>query len=298
VTTFETFGAGAIDQQQDWQSYGGLGALPLGNPIITRCAVYDQVIADNTAPGATYAYPAFGTRSLRISNAVTRDCYTDQTFSSRTANPAGQVGARTTNANGSINYALPGGVLQNHYEAAWSFASTTPGSQQQGLQVTVSPARGDDDCMSWVRLTDLPDGLAVIFGEWVSTVSGGTVATGAPLLTTVAHGLDRHVPHTILISMDFLPGPGNDVVRLYVDGVLVHTGTSWENYYAYDAVGLMTSGGAPPIVNRLLFRTGGDPARGIPGAPAPATLGYGFIFDNVRQATFMIGSASDLLARN
>ena len=34
--------------------------------------------------------------------------------------------------------------------------------------------------------------------------------------------------------MDFVDGPSNDVVRVYIDGVLVHTGTSWENYYRYD----------------------------------------------------------------
>ena len=298
ITTFETFSVGAIDGQQDWQSYGGLGALPPANPIFTHCAVYDQVIADNTAAAATYSYPAFGAKSLRISNAVTSGCFTDNTFSSRTAHPAGQAGARTTSTNGLIDYALAGGVLQDHFEAEWSFASTVPGAQQPGLQVTVSPARGDNLRMGWVQMTDLSDGLAVIFGEWVSTVSGGTSATGAPRLTTVAHGLDRHVPHTILISMNFLAGPNNDVVQLYVDDVLAHTGTSWENYYTYDALGQSEFGGAPPIVNRLLFRTGGELGRGITGVAAPATLGYGFVIDNLRQATFMVGSAADVLTRN
>src|ERR1019366_8987565 len=102
----------------------GLGAPPPANPLDTHCAVYDHVIADNKAAEDAYRYVLFGRRSLRISNAVTSGCYTDQTFSSRTANYAGQTGAWTTSPNGLVNYALPGGVLQNHFEAEWSLAST------------------------------------------------------------------------------------------------------------------------------------------------------------------------------
>jgi hypothetical protein len=35
--------------------------------------------------------------------------------------------------------------------------------------------------------------------------------------------------------MDVIDGPSNDVVKVYIDGALVHTGTSWENYYRYDS---------------------------------------------------------------
>lgn len=288
ITTFEDFTLGAIDGQHDWKSLGGLGAPPPANPLDTHCAVYDHEIADNTAAANAYHYPSFDRKSLRISNAVTSGCYSDQTFSSRTPNFAGQSGAWSTSPNGAVSYVLPGGVLQNHFEAEWSFASTVPDAQQPGLQVVVSPARGDDARMSWVQMADLPDGLAVIFAERSNPASAGDFE-----LSTVAQRLDRRQPHTIKITMDFVDGPGNDVVRVFVDGDLRHTGTSWENYYFYDPNGKSNFGGAPPVVNRLMFRTGSDLHRGIPGDPAPATRGHGFVFDNLRQATFMVATSAD-----
>jgi hypothetical protein len=293
TTTFEDFSLGAIDGQHDWKSLGGLGAPLPANPLDTHCAVYDHEIADNTAASNAYRYRSFERKSLRISNAVTSGCYSDQTFSSRTANFAGQAGAWSHSTNGSVDYALAGGVLQNHFEAEWSFASTVPDAQQPGLEVVASPARGDDARMSWVQMTDLPDGLAVIFAERSNPASAGDFE-----LSTVARRLDRRVPHTIRISMDFVDGPGNDIVRVFVDGDLKHTGTSWENYYFYDPNGKSNFGGAPPIVNRMMFRTGSDLHRGIHGDPAPATRGHGFVFDNLRQATFMVATSADACKNN
>jgi hypothetical protein len=97
-TNFETFAVGAIDGQFDWKSLGGAGAAPPANPLDTHCAVYDHVIDDNAATGALYRYAGFGRHSLRISNATTSGCYSDQTFSSRQIRPGSSArrrGART-----------------------------------------------------------------------------------------------------------------------------------------------------------------------------------------------------------
>jgi hypothetical protein len=292
TTTFEDFNLGAIDGQHDWKSLGGLGA-PTVSPAGAHCAVYDHEIADNVTATSSYRFHEFQNRSLRISNAVTSGCYSDQTFSSRTSNAAGQADAQSRSTNGLIDYAIAGGVLQNHFEAEWSFASTVPDAQQPGLEVVASPARGDDARMSWVQMADLPDGLAVFFAERSNPASAGDF-----LLATVARRLDRRVPHTIKISMDFVDGPGNDIVRVFVDGDLKHTGTSWENYYFYDANGKLNFGGAPPVVNRMMFRTGSDLHRGIPGDAAPATRGHGFVFDNLRQSTFMVATSAGACKRN
>ena len=287
ITAFEDFSFGAIDGQHDWKSLGGLGA-PAVTPAGTHCAVYDHEIADNMAVTSIYRFHEFERKSLRISNAVTSGCYSDQTFSGRTANVAGQADARSRSANDLIDYAIAGGMLQNHFEAEWSFASTVPRAQQPGLEVVASPARGDDARMSWIQMADLPDGLAVIFAERSNPASAGDF-----LLSTVARRLDRRVPHNVRITMDFIDGPSNDVVRVFVDGHLKHTGTSWENYYFYDTNGKANFGGAPPVVNRMMFRTGSDLHRGIPGDAAPATRGHGFAFDNIRQATFMVATSAD-----
>ena len=256
-TNFENFTLGSVNGQQDWLS---LGSVNRG------CAVYDHAVVSNT-----YGYASFGLKSLRMSNAVTSGCFGDQTFSGRTPNPAGQTGA----AYGGFSL----GVLQNHFETEWSFASTVPGAEQPGLSVVGSPDRGDGSRMSWVQMTDTPGGLAVNFYE----VRGATNPANF-VKSPVAAGLSRAVPHTIRLTMDFVDGPGNDVVRVYVDGALKVTGTSWENYYLYDSE-QAPAGNRVPIVNRVLFRTGG-PA-------APLTKGKGFVIDNLQITTFTVATTKD-----
>jgi len=81
-------------------------------------------------------------------------------------------------------------------------------------------------------MTDTPAGLEVNFFDYQSGVAEEGCVTGDNFVSSnVASGLDRTVPHTIRIMMSFVDGPGNDVVRVYVDGVLEHTGTSWEDYF-------------------------------------------------------------------
>ena len=286
ITTFERFTLGAIDGQFDWKSLGGVGAR---QPSSTHCAVYDHEIADVAAVvTGPYRLRDFERRSLRISNAATSGCYSDQTFSARTADVAGESEAWSRSGDGLVDYALPGARLDNHFEAEWSFASAVPSAQQPGLEVVASPARGDSHRMSWVQMADWPDGLAVVFAQ-----RSNPAAAGAFVLTTVARRLDRRVPHTIKLSMDFVDGPSNDVVRVYVDGELRHQGTSWENYYHYDPHGQSAFGGATPAVNRLMFRTGSDLDRGIPGVAAPATRGHGFLIDNMRLATFRVPGSDE-----
>jgi hypothetical protein len=242
--------AGPINAQDDWASLGAAGS---------GCAVYDHQVVVN-ALQTSYSYPTFGLQSLRLSNAVTSGCFGDQTFSKRLQNAAGESDAVAG------GFALAAGTPKNHFEAQWDFASTAPGAEQPDLSVVASPDRGDGARMSWVQMTDLPDGLAVNFFD----VQGTDNPANFVGPTNVASGLDRTKPHTIRITMDFVDGPSNDVVRVYVDGSLKHTGTSWENYFRYDSEAAPFLG-KTPIVNRILFRTG--------GAAAPSTQGKGFVVD-------------------
>lgn len=275
-TTFEDFALGVINGQHDWQSTAGV--TPTGP--VAPCAAYDHEIADSHALiDAPYRRGGFGRRSLRVSNAVTSGCYTDQTFSQRSADVAGETGAVAASSDGLTNFALPGAVLRHDFEAEWTFMSASPAAFQPGLEVVVSPARGDDHRMSWVQMADLADGLAVVFASRADPANPGAFQRD-----TIARRLDRRLPHTIRLTMEFLDGPLNDVVRVYVDGALRTTGGSWETYYRLDANGRQRFGGATPAVNRLMFRTGSDTHRGVPGDAAPATRGRGFLFDQIRVA--------------
>ena len=210
---------------------------------------YDQEVVANT-----YGIASFGAQSLRISNAVTSGSFGDQTFSRSLGDEAGETSAE--------NGGLSGGTRRSSFQASWSFASTVPGAEQPGLSVVVSPDRGDGARMSWVQLADTPAGLAVNFYDY---------RDGDFAFTNVASGLSRSATHTVELTMYFVEGPANDIVEVCVDGTTCHTGTSWEDYFRE------VEGNPTRTVDSLLFRAGGD--------AAPATLGKGFLVDNLTLAT-------------
>ncbi len=239
-----TYSLGSIHLQDDWSSLGSAGS---------GCATYDHAVASNT-----YGYTTFATQSLRLSNAVTSGCFGDQTFSKSLANEAGETSA--------TNAGMSAGTRQAHFDISFDIASTVPSAQQVGMLMSVAPDRGDGARMSYLRFEDGLSGLDVFFDD----VQG----TGNPanfVETQVATGLNRATPHRIRFSIDFVDGPSNDVVKIYIDGFLVHTGTTWENYFRYDNEALPEAG--TRTVDSLLFRTG--------GSAVPGNVGKGFLFDNL-----------------
>jgi len=244
--TFEppAYTAGNINGQNGWMKTGP----------------YDAAVA-TVASFPNAAGFGFGTQSLRISNATTSGSFGDQTFSPGLGTAAGESGA-------------------NHFEASFSIGSTLA-TQQSGLFLSVSPDDGQGSRMSYAGFDDQADGIHVIFYDATDPGPLGTVASFNP--TDVAT-ISRTAAHTIRFSIDFVAGPANDVVKLYVDGVLVHTGTTWEDYYRYDPEQL-GNGNVVPSTSKLLFRVG--------GAPAPATLGNGYLIDNVSLSSGNTPSDAD-----
>src|SRR5437867_10939982 len=155
----------------------------------------------------------------------------------------------------------------------------------------MAPDRGDGTRMSYIRLEDDFAGLRVFFDDYQDRSphgSYGSPLTAAPgcgpeddfVETMVASGLDRKKAHTVKLTIDFVDGPRNDVVKVYVDGKLRHIGTTWEDYYRW----CTESGGGIPndaaadqsrTVDSMIFqaRTG--------SGMAPSTRGYGFLIDNL-----------------
>jgi hypothetical protein len=207
-------------------------------------------------PDYTAAPPAFGQQFLRISNAVTSGSFGDQTFSKALDEEAGETDA--------VSDGLSGGVRQPKFVAEYS-VFMTPGTPD-GTNFTASPDRGDGARMSWVNVEQNAGGPDVTFS---APDDDGTFPAAT---TPVQTNLDPAVPHTIRIEMDFVDGEANDVVRVFVDGTLRHTGKSWEQYYREAE----TNPTRP--VDSLLFRTG--------GTAVPASSGLGFLVDNLRLQTF------------
>jgi len=265
------YSPGSIQGQNGWG-----GQNPPGVPINPAI---DQAVVTNT-----YGYPSFGGQSWRMSNAYTDGAFGHWPFSPSLANEAGETQA----LNGNGVFVFSGGVRQKHFQVQWDFASTVPTAEQPGLQVSTAPDRGDGARMSYIRMQDKPDGLSVYFIDYEDNAPYGSLAN--PVVGCgpeddfveyiVASGLSRSVPHTVKLTIDFVDGPRNDVVKVYVDGKLRHIGTTWEDYYRW----CTESGGGIPndaaadqsrTVDSMIFqaRTG--------SGMAPSTRGYGFLIDNL-----------------
>ena len=246
---------------------------------------YDHQVAPNMT-----RFTSFGRQSLRISNAVTSQCLQDQTFSAPVEDEAGEKTAYT---------AVRSGERQPFFVFEFDFASTPPGppgTPQPGLQIAVSADKGDGGRMSWVEIADTPGGLEVTFAEYKDNPPYGTqdhpengrvpVQDGF-FYTTVASGLDRAAKHRLRVEHYFYNGPRNDVVIVNVDnGDSVHRGTSWEDYFRWQQGPGDPQQTAPVrasrVVRSIMFQTRNE--------SAPNTQGFGFEFDNVKQASGPIPS--------
>jgi hypothetical protein len=248
---FEGYDLGSIDGQDGWGGSGGAAINP----------AYDQeVVADPWVE----KFDAF---AFRLSNAVTSGSFGDWPFSPSLADEAGE-----TSAQGGT---FSGGARQTHFEAKVSIASALPDEHQEGLQISFAPDRGDGARMSFVKVRDTAGGLDVDFADYRSGVNETGCATGSNFVTsTVATNLDRTTKHSIRLAIDFIDGPANDVVAVYVDRSLVHVGTTWEDYFRE------CESNPTRTVDSLLFQ-----ARTQPGQSTTewaANDGNGFLIDNIR----------------
>jgi hypothetical protein len=134
--------------------------------------------------------------------------------------------------------------------------------------------------MSYLRFEDQVDGVHVFFDD---VTDAGPVGTTAVFNEHDIATLDRAHSHTIRFSIDFVPGPGNDVVKIYVDGALKATGTTWENYYRYDPE-QAGNHNVVPVTKTLLFRES--------GTAVPANSGNGFLIDNVSYASSSVSATT------
>ena len=118
--------------------------------------------------------------------------------------------------------------------------------------------------MSYLGFSDTGSGINIIFYDVQSTSSPANFVMTD--LGTHAYGV-----HTVKLSLDAIDGPSNDVVKVWIDGILVHTGTSWEDYYRYDVEASAEQ--SPRIIKTMLFRAG--------GTAHPANAGKGYLIDNL-----------------
>ncbi len=244
--TFETgqgYTLGNINGQNGWSDSG-----------------FDANVASVSGFPAANGY-GFGSQALQISDAFTSGAFGNQTFAPALGQPAGEA------------------TPQRFFTASFKIGTTQAAQQCVGcvdsdnnpnpLHLSVSPDNGSGGRMSYLRFEDQADGVHVIFSDVTDT---GPYYKLATFNETDIATLTRTTSHTIDFSIHFIPGPGNDVVKVRIDGVLKATGTTWEDYYRYDNEN-QGSGTSPPTTSTLEFREG--------GAANSADLGQGFLIDNV-----------------
>ena len=233
--TFEapTYTTGDINGQDGWMKTN---------------AAFDVAVADVSLFPAASGY-GFGDQALRLSDAYTSGSFGDQTFSPGLLSPAGESDAR-------------------HFDASFRIG-TTLATEQTGLSMSVSPDNGQGARMSYLRFEDHADGVDVFFAD---ATDPGPLSTAASFSDTKIATLSRASAHTIRFLINFKTGPGNDDVKIFVDGKKLITGTTWEDYYRYDPE--QTGGGnVVPTVSKMLFRFG--------GTAHPGNVGNGFLVDDL-----------------
>src|SRR5262249_26814043 len=150
-----------------------------------------------------------------------------------------------------------------------------------------SADRGDGARMTYLRFEDSPCGINVFFDDYQDFAPFGSPGNeadgcgngGDDFIETQVGTCLTPTPHTLKVTLDALEGPRNDVVNVYIDGSLVHTGTSWEDYFRW-----CEGNDVSRTVDSLLFRTGGTQGTDNCGCPGSCgnCAGAGFLIDNVK----------------
>ncbi|MGE9268278.1 MAG: hypothetical protein ACQKBY_09285 [Verrucomicrobiales bacterium] len=259
VVDFEGLTPGSVNGQAGWSVADEFGNSPT--------AFDEEVMDDGT-----------GNMVWRVSNAVTTTGFANQPFTHTSPLAAGETGSALWNDRGS-DHTAPlsppnAGALAGSriFNASFSLKSAT-GAAQSGLAMSLSPSAKQSAYRNgYLNLVDVGTGIEVrTYDVGISTDpwNTATVATVATLNYTDWHDIS--------MSIEFVDGlgagdVGNDIMHIYVNGSLVHTGSTWEAYYA----GTSVQGLALPTaqaVDSLSFR--------LAGAQESGNLGNGFFLDNV-----------------
>ena len=227
----------SINGQQGWSDTGG----------------YDAQVVATTVPG-------LGEQSLQISDATTSGSFGDQTFAPGLTQPASET-------------------TYPYFTASFSIDTATA-TPNDGLHMSVSPDNGQGGRMSYLRFEyHASDGKVHAFFDDSNQSSYCSPAGCANFTETDIAQFAPDTVHTFTFAINLVPGTNsdgspNDVVNIYEDGALIHTGTTWEGYYRYDP----ESGPAtPPAIGTLLFREA--------GSANSSDLGKGYLIDNVSMSS-------------
>lgn len=251
-TDFESFTLGAsVDGQEGWAS----------------APKWDEDVVDNA-----------GNKVWRVSNAVFSGSFGDMPFAPR---PGGIVTDSVTNPVNSNPGYFAGesstGASNTEFYGEFNFKSST-GAPQPGLRVTVSADNGQGGRQSFFAIED--NGSTGLNVTTFNVLQNGNF--DGPYI--IAENLSYTDWHKIGVDLAFVDGPSNDVVRYFVNDALVHTDTSWEQFYTNFQPALHPLG-VP--VQTLLFR--------ISSGATSNVQGNGFYIDNVNTGFSLFSTGPESL---
>jgi hypothetical protein len=263
-TDFEGFRTGAsIDGQNGWG---------VSNPAI------DQQVVD------------FGGNTVwRVSNFFTSGSFGDMPFAPRLGGiPVDTITNPTNNSPGAFAGEPSTGTSLDRFRAMFSFRSAT-GAPQPGARITVSADNGQGGRQSITVLEDTGS-TGINVGTFDVDNAGNFIGAHGCIFPcppiVIASGLSYKKWHTTSVDIQFKAGESNDKVKYFVDGKLVHTGPSWEQFYrTFQAT--TNPMGVP--VQTLLFRLSStsDYPSCVP------CLGGGYYIDNLGQSVSRSGDGND-----
>lgn len=195
-----------------------------------------------------------------MSNAVTTSAFRDQPFSPKTGQPAGEAGSTAWNYPPST--CPSAATTTNTFYAEVDFKSATE-APQPGLTIGISASVQQSPVrMTLLNLIDTGSGITLRFFDVIDDGAGYLFQS-----TDIAVDLSYTDIHNIDMKITFVDGRANDIVEIFLDGVLIHTGTTWEVYYEKVPAEQIVGGTPPRLqgVDSLLFRAS--------GTAAPATSG-------------------------
>lgn len=157
------------------------------------------------------------------------------------------------------------------------------------LEVDFGNANGTDR-NNFLVIENLAGGIRIAVADALpdgnfdtgSGINDFSFATGN---RTLISGVDATADHQLTMVVTYVDGPDNDVVDIYLDGALIGTSTTFENYR--DALGgTHEDNAAANTTSRLFFRGSAGSPNPVPTDGAGTGLNQGFVFDNIYNAVY------------
>ena len=159
-------------------------------------------------------------------------------------------------------------------------SSTVDGSR---LEIDFANASGTDrNNVLLIELTDT--GLRIAVNEPLPTgdwnINDFDAFTGN---RTLISGIDQSVSHHLEMRLTYLDGPNNDRIDVYLDGNLIGSTTTFENFRDFHLGQDHDTAAGANLTDRVLFRTGNAPGAITDG---PGLENQGFNIDNLTTSVY------------